>query len=202
MSNIAIPQFDRRAHRYTVGGVVYPSVTTVAKVLSPDMHFGIPKQVLERKRDIGNAVHAACELHDRGQLGDLGPDAATIEPYLNAWIKFRRENPSEWDLIEQPLAHTQYGFAGTQDRSGLVALAGNRRAKRSLVDIKTVLAIHPIHGVQLSGYELLEEDKIEQRLAVQLRKDGTYSVHPFGCERTTFLSALNAWKWRERHGII
>ena len=68
--------FDPEKHEYRINGVLVPSVS---QILAPLYDFSkIPRDVLERKRQIGTAIHKAIELDllgdldvALGQLGDV-----------------------------------------------------------------------------------------------------------------------------------
>ena len=61
-------EFDPAAHRYTLGGIVLPSVTQILRGL--DDFSNVPARVLEKARDRGNRVHAACNLDVLGTLDE------------------------------------------------------------------------------------------------------------------------------------
>jgi hypothetical protein len=106
-------EFDRDEHIYTRRGVILPSITQVLAAEGIiDTSF-----YTEGGRDRGKNVHLACHLFDTGQIGEEEIDAET-EPYLRAWISFKRDTGFEVVDSEKPLASKLYGFAGTPDRVG------------------------------------------------------------------------------------
>lgn len=199
-------QFDEAAHRYSVGGVVLPSVTQILRPISPDFS-AIPPAVLERKRALGTAVHLACELYDQGELDEDGLSAELV-PYLYAWIKFRAECGVEILANERRLYHPLLRFAGTLDR-----VTTHRSAKGAptwLLDLKTSEDPAPAYGVQLFGYLLLlacntdEAVKPEhlaglRRGTVHLRDDGTYRLHEYKNpnDEAAFRALLSIAQWKE-----
>lgn len=106
-------EFDREAHIYTRRGVILPSITQilVAEGIIDTSHY------TEEGRRRGSMVHLACHLFDTCQISEDEIDAET-EPYLRAWISFKRDTGFEVIDSEKPLASKLYGFAGTPDRVG------------------------------------------------------------------------------------
>ena len=106
-------EFDRDEHIYTRRGVILPSITqilTAEGIIDTSFYT-------EDGRDRGKNVHLACHLFDTGQIGEDEMDAET-EPYLRAWISFKRDTGFIVVDSEKPLASKLYGFAGTPDRVG------------------------------------------------------------------------------------
>ncbi len=195
--------FDEASHTYTHNGVVVPSVT---QILAPLYDFSmVPEDVLERKKIIGTAVHAAIEI----SLTAEGLDPASIDPvwegYYRAWEKFLADTGISRDDIgpgENPLFHSAFGFAGKPDR----VIHIDR--KWAVVDYKTAVVLHPAIGLQLAAYrEMLNhksnkgEHKVEDRYALQLRKNGTYRLEKFSdkTDWATFLALLTINQWRKKH---
>lgn len=189
-------RFDEAKHEYSVQGVRYPSVT---QILSPLVDYSqVPRTVLERARQLGQAVHRMTELYDLDDL-DMDDLADELRPYLTAWIKFRAETGFVPETIEKRLYHPALRYAGTPDRSGLI----NRR--RAVIDIKKMLYLGPVIGLQLAAYkELFEKNgtHIEDRYALGLRADGTYRLQPYTdkSDWPVFLSLLTTRNWKEKHG--
>ncbi|WP_440818176.1 hypothetical protein [Ralstonia sp. 22111] len=189
-------QFDPVGHVYTVGAQRVPSVT---QILAPLVDYSqVPRTVLERARQLGSAVHRMTELYDLDDL-DMDDLADELRPYLTAWIKFRAETGFVPETIEKRLYHPALRFAGTPDRSGLI----NRR--RAVIDIKKMLYLGPVIGLQLAAYQELFEKNgthVEDRYALGLRADGTYRLQPYTdkSDWPVFLSLLTTRNWKEKHG--
>jgi hypothetical protein len=190
--------FDPVAHEYTVAGRKVPGVTST---LAPLLDFSmVPPAVLKRAQELGTAVHRMTELHD---LDDLDTDELSPEllPYLTGWMKFRAETGFVPETIEQRLYHPTFHYAGTSDRTGLI------RGRRALVDIKKMLTLGPVIGIQLAAYRELHNKhgaQIEDRYGLGLRKDGTYRLVPFTdkSDWPTFLSLLTLRNFKDKHGIV
>ena len=72
--------FDEESHTYRVNGVIYPSVS---EILAPFCDFSrVPRDVLERKRQIGRATHKCIELDEAGEL-----DVDTVDPQVMPYFQ-------------------------------------------------------------------------------------------------------------------
>ncbi len=181
--------FDEATHTYRLHGRVLPSVTTLIKPLMPDYSHADPT--------VGSAVHRYTELYDLALLSEENiPDE--FRGYLAAWIGFRANREFTPVHIEERVYHSILGYAGTIDRIGVVADAG----QPVLLDIKTGDP-DPWHGVQLAGYCLaakrlgLIDDEIE-RWGVYLRADGSFEVRVYDDPRdaTAFNASLVIHNWK------
>lgn len=194
--------FDEDSHTYNVNGEIWPSVT---RIISPLYDFSrIPVSTLETARKRGTEVHRACEIYDiRGD--DFREEYVDPEiiGYVMAWKQFSQECDFEASHIEARVHHAKYRYCGTLDRLGTMD------GKMALVDIKTTSALSPAIGVQLAAYEmaarscgLLSPKARIRRYAVQLDKRGTYKLKRYVDEsdERIFLSCLQLFKWRGKHG--
>lgn len=190
--------FKPDTHEYFWDGQPVPSVTRILQQVVD--YSGIPQEVLERKRQIGDAVHRAIALdlaHDLDEESVVEPWA----PYFRAWHRFLVENGFETTLFEHRVYHRKYGYAGTLD------LWGRVKGQYVLLDIKTGSDIHPAAALQTAAYAeaLQAQDGLgtDCRYALHLKPDGTYELHPFK-ERTdfnVFLSLLSLFNWKRRHNL-
>jgi len=182
--------FDPAAHAYRWNNALVPSVT---QILRPLYDFsGIHPAVLENKRQIGTAVHLACELIDQNRL-DASSVAPELAGYLVAYREFLAAKKPEWALIESRVYHP-IGFAGTLDRAG--DMDGP-----AILDVKTGPE-SPAIGVQLAAYlKAANLPPNTRRYALHLREDGTYRLveHADRNDWPTFLSCLNLHNWKARH---
>lgn len=189
---------DESTHTYRLGDRVLPSVTQITATIAP--LFGIPREVLEAKADLGTAVHLATQFYDEGDL-DADSLPEQVGPYLRAYAKFLRDSGARWTHIEQMAHHPAYGYAGKPDRAGY--LSGLRGAKGglSLVDLKATYRIAPIYGVQTALYAPLIGEPVKYRFALQLKPDGTYRLQEFRdpSDLSVGLAALTLLNWRARH---
>lgn len=189
---------DTATHTYTVDGEVKPSVTQVMDILTD--FIGVPSAVLERKRAIGIAAHKACELHDAGTL-DVDSVHDLVIPYLNAYMKFKRESGIEVIANETLVYNSPHDYCGTVD------LIAKINGKKAVIDIKCTAEIYDYVGVQLAAYadavasHRPDIGMVFERYAVQLKPDGTYRLKKFEdkFEFITFLGCLQVYKWRKKH---
>lgn len=189
--------FDESKHEYRVNGRVIPSVT---QVLQPLVDYSkVPRDVLERAQLLGQAVHRATELHDNDDL-DMATLSEELVPYLDAWKRFRQECDFQPITVEEKLHHPSLGYAGTSDRTGYV------RGRKAVLDIKKMISLGPVIGIQLAAYQAMHNlrgDSITDRYALGLRADSTYRLEPYtdANDFAVFVSLLTVRNWRIRNGI-
>lgn len=194
-------RFDATTHTYTLGDAVLPSVT---QVLRPLYDFSmVAPDVLERKRQIGTAVHKAIELDLAGDLDEasLSQDWAG---YFKAWKAFMSDTgltDADFGAIERPLHHPTYKFAGTPDLTLCMDRAWG------VLDMKTTDDLHPAVALQTAAYRELEnantpkgQHKIERRYALCLRENRTYRLDEFKDrgDWSVFLAALTVFNWKRK----
>lgn len=203
MNDAGAFSFCASTHTYTVAGAVVPSVTQIIAPIAAIEFANVPPAVLQRKREIGTAVHLACEYLDRGELDEASIDPI-IAPYITAYRRFLAERAPRWTALEHPRYHKLLGYAGMLDREGWIG------DTFYTVDIKTTAAVYPHVGVQLAAYHELarvngRHDGIPARrlarAALQLRQDGTYRFVPFGSplDLPAFHGLLAVHKWSRHH---
>lgn len=185
--------FDEATHTYRVGGVRVPSVT---QILAPLSSFeGIPREILEAKRDLGQRVHFACQLDDEHDLDESSVED-DVAPYLFAWRKFLAESGARVVHNERRVYEPAMRYAGTLDNA--LELQGYRW----LVDKKTSIATPISAGPQTAAYlRALNDPSVTRRAAVRLRPDGTYRFDPLSGadDWSAFLSCLTLLRFKESH---
>lgn len=184
--------FDEAEHKYTLNGIVVPSVTQVLQTLHS--FAGVPEHILKAAQERGTAVHLACQYWDEGDLDEdnLHP---SLRGYLDAWRKFTDDKRPKWSMIEHKGYHP-LGFAGTCDRFGLID------DNEWSVDIKTSIQSHPVWGIQTAAYNNMYGKPNARRGTVRLRPDGTYKFDQWTdpSDWPTFVSLLTLNNWRNKHG--
>lgn len=191
---------DPVKHEYTLGGEKLPGVTAV---LDQMVDFRFVKEAdLERARQLGTAVHVACQLHDERRL-DEATVHPVVAPYLAAYRRFIAEAKPEWHGIEELVYHEVHRYAGTLDRRG--SLFGSK----AVLDIKSGAPTATV-GLQTAAYLEALYSRIAatadgcKRYALYLRDDETYICEEVKTSRAndfrTFLSALNLYNWRKSNG--
>jgi hypothetical protein len=192
--------FEHEAHAYRWNGHPVPGVTSIIGSAIGDRFAHIMPEVLERKRKIGTAVHAACDLDDRGCL-----DEATVHPvclpYLEAWRAFRRESRCVVTLSEEKFYHPTFGYAGALDR--YVDINGGK----AIVDIKTGLP-GPLAALQTAAYAELVIMNVTvdladiriRRFAMRVMPSGKYKVDEYTSpgDWRDFLACLAVHRLKER----
>lgn len=185
---------DEETHTYRYGGKVVPSVTQIISMLCDLSH--IDPGVLERKGEIGCAVHKACEIIDLGKT--LDPDSIddAVAPYVDAYRSFLDTVKPQVLAIEQMVYHPTHEYAGRLDR--IYRIDG----KLVWVDIKTTAKIHPVAGVQTAAYQGAHYGDVppgSARAVLQLRPDRTFRVKMTTSDSDwqVFLSCLSIYRWRK-----
>lgn len=195
--------FNAASHEYRWMDQIVPSVT---QILKPFYDFSmVDPGVLEHKRRIGVAVHAAIQFDIEGDL-DQQSIADEWRGYFRAWKAFVADTgltDADIGAAEKPQYHKTYGFAGTPD----IPLCLDKRW--AVLDLKTAATAHPAWALQTAAYkELININtpkgllKIEDRYTLRLKENGTYSLdqHKDANDWQTFLSLLTVHKWRIKHG--
>jgi len=174
--------FDPIPHRYTWNARPVPSVT---QCLEPLFDWSaVPPDVLERKRQIGLALHRAIELDLQDRLDESTIDEA-VRGYFQAWRAFRAECRFEPTLVEHRVTSDELGeplrYAGTLDAWG------HMQGYPCLVDWKTSLVLNgPAVGAQTAAYlkALVRMGEVGARLsdwryALKLAGDGRFKLERF-----------------------
>ena len=182
-------EFDEAKHEYSKGGTIYPSVTTILQ----DVGLVDITYFTEESAMRGTYVHDCLKLLDENVplvMMDIGED---IEGYINAYLKFKKEN--DYKIIESETHHINetMRFAGTPDR--VCTLNG----KDAIIDIKTG-AKCDWHCIQLSGYKLLVNDAKLLLYGLYLKDTGIYRLEPYkdADYRNVFYAALTVYGFKHK----
>lgn len=189
-------RFDPSDHSYYLGDRRLIGVSEAIQAAGLKDFSRVEPAVLERARQRGTAVHAACHYLDDGDL-DWSTVSPEIEPYVRAWERFKKDTGVELLRIEKPLFHATLGYAGTPDR------VVNLYPHKGIIDLKTY-APDVVTGIQLAGYSYLELGQqspldAPKRWGLWLKDDGKYSLTEFtdnGDERI-FLACLDICKFKK-----
>lgn len=195
--------FDEATHIYRIDGVEVPSVTQICSILTASKYTG-NQSIIDAARARGTAVHELCEAYDYGTLEEVPTELAG---YVKAWMDFCRDYRPEWLYIEHQLYSHRLGFAGTCDRIGVID------GKTRVVDIKTTTSMDRLSKLalveQLAGYELLAQENAlpvdgYYSMGVQLKKDGSYTVHEIKTlvEKLGVDDELLFWNLQDLYNII
>lgn len=188
-------RFEPEGHKYFLGDLELPSVTTVLK----DERLIDATWYDNQGRWRGSAIHLALQYLDEDTL-----DHDSVSPehigYVEAYLNFKAAYSFVPDLIEKPLWHPVFRYAGTPDRTGLI------NGNQAVLDIKTGATV-PVDKIQLAAYAgMLGIPEAYERIRLHLKKDGKYGIKTYPREEASadfavFLSALNVWNWKRKEKL-
>lgn len=190
---------DESTHVYSVGGVCYPSVTTILRLAKLADFSAIPEWIKPFVLARGKATHAAGHYLLEGDLDESSLDPAIVG-YIEALKSFLFHSGFEPEpgMIECRIFDPLYRYCGTLD---VVGTLPQLRRHRVIVDWKSGL----MSGVeyQLAAY-LRRVRGVYYRASVKLNRDGTYRVVTYSPadlkrDEDTFLDALSDLR---RGGIL
>lgn len=181
--------FEKEPHKYTVDGEDYPSVTQILE----DCGLINTSWYSEESAQRGIYVHEATQQLDENPVSGIMFDDDEIEGYIDAYLKFKRENEFIIISIERMVANKKLRFAGRIDRIGIL------NGQNCILDIKTGQK-EKYHGAQLSGYKLAYDEGKAKLFGLYLKRDGNYKLLEYKDSdyRNTFMSALNIY--HEKYG--
>jgi hypothetical protein len=199
--------FNAESHEYRLGSNIVPACTQVISTGGlVDFRF-VDRDVLERKSELGREVHHACHLHNLDKLGSYDP---LIEPYLTAWIRFKKDLKS-FRLISseyQTVAFVNGMPFGMQlDCNAMV------NGHDTIIELK-IGEIYPHHAIQTAGYAAgMPHPKwstpfarfvARKRIVVELRANGQPKIHVFEnkSDFEVFASLLYVASWKRRHANV
>lgn len=194
-------QFVESTHEYLLNGRSVPSVTQILERAGLICYDGIPDSVLEHKAEVGTAAHAAAHYFDEGDLEISSVDDEAM-PYLDGWIKFRKETGFVPTGMEQRGIATvdgmEYGY--TFDREGILS------GYPTLLEIKCTAGVEISWGPQTAAYEMAlraQDGKARRRVAVHLKRTGEYSLIKLSDVKDyqIFKAALAMECWRQSKGV-
>ncbi|HEQ71945.1 MAG TPA: hypothetical protein ENN69_05605 [Spirochaetia bacterium] len=133
----------------------------------------------------GRAIHRATALYDLGRLDWPSVDPR-IEPFVQGWVKFRKEVGGVITAIEQPVSNIALGYTGTFDR--IISKCALHPTGNLLIDIKTNEA-DIYTRLQTAAYALAQKKKVK-RGYVSLFETGKYTALVYGNDA----SDIVAWK--------
>jgi hypothetical protein len=182
------------------------SVTQVFQILGLVNYDHVQREVLERKSEIGIAVHRAVELLGEDSLDWDTVDDAAIGYVVGAeqWL---REMAFELDDSEQRGIHVvggmQFGFQ--YDLRGKMLFCGRKR--HVLIDLKTTVEESITWPLQTAAYALaapkLPDGEAYLRVVLHLQPQGRakalYYQDP--TDETTFLYMLYVAIWKLNAGF-
>ena len=204
--------FDEDLHQYrNAAGLIRPSVTEVLKHGGLFDYSRIDPQLLERKRIIGQRVHAWTAQHDISNREE--DDVMDLEPeergYAESYLRWRDAMGSQVEMveIEKAMISEVGGFqlGGTPDRLMRVG------ARLTILDLKCVATFHPAWRLQLADYAMMRSKRptcaAYDRAILQLTKTGRPIYKPIPREydqqdSTAATAFVVAFTWRNIHRLI
>ena len=198
-------------HVYRLDGRILPSSTQILGEYIKIELYGetwwvhtptstaIPEHIMERARQIGNAIHKIAFYIFTGR----GIDVEALNPILVGPAKqlllWADKYLTETILCEVPLASIRYGYAGTLDL--FAKLKGLKRLV--LVDLKSGLS--SMVGPQVASYEnLIHENEYKgviERWKLQIPKDGSdyeFTQLKRRDDWMFFMQKLQAYNWLQQ----
>lgn len=192
---------DRKTHTYYWDGVKVPGVTGILEAAGIADFSGVRNREESLRR--GDGVHLTTYLYD---IGDLGSLPLWVEPYLDGWIKFKREVKWISEAREKPIMSQRLWVAGKPDDIGRGEIYDGIK---TVLDIKSG-ELYSCGAIQTAGYETIynegkpPKEKARRRLIVRLPGDGTYVLPPpeyyQKTDKSVFLSALTIRNWGVKNG--
>lgn len=175
--------FEEDTHTYlNPAGLRVPSVTQTLALTGVFDYSMVPPELLERKRIIGNNVHAASAEYDKAGCDTVRMFARLTDderPYAEGWVHFVRDVRPRWIAIEDRMLRRigRHELAGTPDR---IAIVGRRAW---VIDIKCSACKMAGWGLQTADYEMLHTRRASigamGRMIVRLSPRGTYNTLTF-----------------------
>lgn len=139
----------------------------------------VPSNILEYAADRGTRVHMYCTLYAQNILfGNIDDDCFE---YVQAFVEWFDVNVDKVIFTEKRLFSDELMIQGQPD---LVAILKNK-LEPDLIDIKTSLNFSKTWQLQTSAYSHLcrcNDISTENRIVVQLKKDGTFKIHEFSSD--------------------
>lgn len=188
--NILTPEFIEESHAFCINGKPAPGVTSIINSC-----IGVNPFWTKEGREAGKQLHEGVRLTAQYMAeGDLDYDS--LDPHLQAYVKFCQDMQFEPDLSEHPLYHPILLYCGIPDQV---------QFDRVVVDFKKGPHL-PQHALQLAAYaHMLPNPLRYERWTVQLLDTGKYKLELYPKQKMTadfnvFVSCLNISNWRERNG--
>jgi hypothetical protein len=199
--------FEEETHAYTnAQGLRIPSVTQVFALLGMVDYGYVKQEVLERKSQIGVAVHSAIQYLAEGAL-DWNTVAEETMPYVVAgeiWMKeqgFVSEQQEGQGIAT--IGGMQFGYMF--DHLGRMLYKGRQR--HVILDLKTTVATSPTWKLQTAAYALaappLPNGERYLRCILQLKSDGSFRpwYYEDRQDELAFQYALYTAIWKLNHNL-
>lgn len=182
-------EFEDATHTYRLDGMEIPSVSTIIKPLSEIEYREISEETLNNAAKKGTEVHNAIENWIKFEIDDISPEK---RPFLDAYLKWWRNHDIRVVESEWRIYHKIMRYGGTLDLLAYVD------GYLTLIDYKTTYTIlDMVCGPQLEAYSQALSShgiKVDKKMILHLRKDGTYKEKFFPIRDTVCWQVFSALK--------
>jgi hypothetical protein len=201
-------QYDPELHRYALaGGEVLQSVTQILKA-EGIQQYGPANSGTDWKMQVGTWVHKAVQWFEEGTLNEADLSEG-VGAYLESYVKMKALTKFVpiLPLVETPLFHSTWKYAGTPDLPGVIA---NRFV---ILDLKCG-AKRAGDKIQIAAYAYLISNSVvgfehlyPEGAIVYLDEAGNFpkiekiSVDDMIKNRSVFLAALQINRWKSSHNL-
>lgn len=194
-------EFRPETHEYFVNCIKQPSVTQILQQEGISDFSGVREDVLRAASEFGTAVHRATELADNKIL-DVAKLSLPLVPYLEAWQKFKSDFKVKIVDVELRVYSKIWGYCGSIDRVAEID------GYLTVIDIKSSTTMAISTSLQLAGYQLAYNEgrkvKAKNRMAVQIKGDGTYIIYPYTnrSDESVWKALVTANRFKRNHNLI
>lgn len=178
MPEISNPERERlrfvdEGHAYFLDGRQVPAVSDILEPYWKAEYFAAGSEVMERARQVGNAVHYAVHLDMLGTL-DRKSLHPVIAPIFEQWLRFRDASHTmgiKFTGSELRTFHAGLGYAGTLDLEGTIFDAP------LITDTKSGSVVSKVARLQTAAYAIARAShraidcRLYRRAVLQLRPD-------------------------------
>lgn len=166
--------FNDERHEYRLNGEVILGATGLMKRCG----WIDTTYYTESGRQRGTWVHQAVHYVDEGDLAPLSADSQWIQPYLDAYMGFKRDFKFTPRLWETPLYHPEFRYGVMPDREWLILVG-----EPAIIELKTgkmpwwAKYQTALQELAIRAWE--KQPKWRRRFGVELHADGTYTAQEF-----------------------
>lgn len=198
--------FEESSHTYRDDrGRKLPSVTQVFALLNMVDYSRVKEEILERKSQLGIAVHSAVQYLCEGCLDwdSVADEAMSYVVGAECWMKEQQfTSLAQEEQGVNIVNGMAYGYM--MDNRGTMVYKG--RLRHVILDLKTCVAESPTWELQTAAYALaapkLPNGEKYLRVILQLKADGKAKPHYFENreDENSFLYALYTAIWKLNRG--
>jgi len=189
--------YTEEPHGYIVDGKPMDALSDMMKAMGICGYDNVPEHIMEKAARLGHAVHKATHLIDIDELGSYDP---AIQPYLDAYDKFKAVYSPTFLDYEVSVASKALELATTLDRVAII------NGVVSDVEIKTTSALMKKSiRIQTAGHKFIynvdkkPKDKIKRKYILWLRNTGKHELIPMTnpSDDSLFISLANSYNFKK-----